>query len=582
MKSVVLDSEITGNFTAVNELDEGTYWWQVTPFYSVNKLGYVGASEISSFTVLHSSDIRRPELSVPADNAQIVYRDRVSANFIWKSELKDSTYELLIAKDYDFDNVVYTAKTSETRFSKDFNQNELYDGTYYWKVLRSSDESDDKNPESEIRSFRVVRYVPQDNKLLYPLENTMIEGGNVSGTAFMWKLSDEFSSKSLPAVLQISSTPNFTKIQVEKTTMASLVDNLSLSSGNYWWRVGVRDENGGISGFTPSRMFTVLSELTPPEILNPAQNQELMIYNFAPVSISWKQVEDAEYYSLKIKKSDGQIVKQADSITDTSAQYVLEEGSYICSVQAIASSTRISAPSERNFSVRAPSAILAQSPADGTRIAGLTALRNPVIFTWLSGKDKVKEYQFVLSKLQKDGSSKVVESIRTSRTTLPLNRLTGGSYSWKIVASTAGGIPLDSQTMNFIIEETPNLTPAVLESPAQNLVMDGSYFRRHRSIDFTWKEVPGATSYNFALYKIDSDGRQKLVYSKKNIKSCEQRLDDLSMLDVGDFEWTVTPFSYAKDGYLEQQGRAAGHRFKIDFASPTRVENVQPGKMYGN
>ena len=163
-----------------------------------------------------------------------------------------------------------------------------------------------------------------------------------------------------------------------------------------------------------------------------------------------------------------------------------------------------------------------------------------------------------------------------------LNRLTGGSYSWKIVASTAGGIPLDSQTMNFIIEETPNLPPAILDSPAQNLVMDGSYFRQHRSIDFTWKEVPGATSYTFALYKIDSDGRQKLVYSKKNIKSCEQRLDDLSMLDVGDFEWTVTPFSYAKDGYLEQQGRAAGHRFKIDFASPTRVENVQPGKMYGN
>ena len=60
------------------------------------------------------------------------------------------------------------------------------------------------------------------------------------------------------------------------------------------------------------------------------------------------------------------------------------------------------------------------------------------------------------------------------------------------------------------------------------------------------------------------------------------RYREYSIFDVGNFEWAVTPYSYAKDGYLEQKGSASVGVFKIDFAAPTKVEGVQPGKMYGN
>ncbi|WP_294430199.1 hypothetical protein [uncultured Treponema sp.] len=582
MRSVVTDSEINGTFVSIDDLSEGTYWWQVTPFYSVNRLGYAGASEISSFKIEKNTQIKRPELYSPAENAQLVYKNNINANFIWKSELTDADFELMIARDSAFTNTVYSARTSDTRFNREFTPAELRDGTYYWKIVRHSLDADDMNPESEVRSFRVVRYVIQDNKLLYPPENFSVEGPKVTAMAFMWKLSDEYDKANTVSVIQISPSPAFTKIQIERSTNSSVLDNMSLPAGNYWWRVGVRDENGGLSALTQSRMFTVLSELSPPEIVSPAQNQEIMVYNYAPVTVAWKTVEDAESYSIKITKASGEIVKQKDGIKDNSAQFVLEDGSYVCSVQAVATETRISVPNERSFSVRAPSTILAQSPAYDTKIQGLSALRNSVVFSWISGKDKVSVYRFILSKAQRDGSLKVINTIETTKNTLSLNRLTEGTYFWKIAASTREGIPVDSKTMRFTVGPTPALSSPKLVAPAANFVMGGDYLKKHRAIEFTWKEVPGATAYTFVLYKREADGTRKTVYSERNTKASNVRIKDLSILDVGTFEWTVTPYSYAKDGYLEQRGKASSQIFRIDFASPDKVEGVKPGKMYGN
>ena len=291
---------------------------------------------------------------------------------------------------------------------------------------------------------------------------------------------------------------------------------------------------------------------------------------------------DAESYSVKITTPTGSLVKEQKNIRDTSTQFVLEEGNYIVSAQAVASATRISAATERNFSVRAPSKILAESPSSGTRIAGLTAIRNPLVFTWIPGRDKVSSYKFILSKTQKDGSVKVVESIDTTKTTVSLNRLSEGSYSWKIAASTREGIPLDSDTQRFSIESVPDLPSPILESPSENLVMNGEYLKNHRIIEFSWREVSGATAYTFTLYKREADGSRKLVYTERNTKASSARIKDLSILEIGTFEWFVTPFSYAKDGFLEQKGSASSRIFRIDFASPTRVEAVKPGNMYGN
>ncbi|MCR4823265.1 MAG: FecR family protein [Treponema sp.] len=581
MRSIVQDSEVSENYANFT-LPEGNYWWQITPFYAESNLGYAGESPVYSFKVKKNLEIRRPELSSPADNAQLVYRDKIQASFIWKSDLKEASYQLSIAKDYDFNNVVFSQETEDTRLFREFSPAELKDGNYYWKIARKSSGKEDRQPVSEIRTFRVARYLPQDNKLLYPPENFSVEGGKVSGTAFMWKLSDEYEKSSAPSVLQISANPAFTQIQMEKDTGESVLDNFYLPAGNYWWRVGVRKSDGSLTGITESRKFTVLAELDPPLFISPEENQEITVYNYSPVLFKWNEVKDAVSYNLKIMDYDGKTVKSIEGIKEKIVQVTLDGGSYTCSVQALATSTRISPASERKFSVRSPSKIFAQSPGADLTIPALTALRSPTIFIWQPGKDRPSNYRFILSKFQRDGSLKPIESIDTKKNTLSLTRLKEGRYSWKIIASTSNGIPLDSNIQTFSVGRVPLLPAPLLQSPRNDFVMTGDYLKKNRSIDFIWQDVEGATSYTFSLYKKESSGRKKLIYTEKNTRANSVRIDNLSILDIGKFEWSVSAFSYAKDGYLEQKGITASSSFTINFASPTKVETVNPGKLYGN
>ena len=61
----------------------------------------------------------------------------------------------------------------------------------------------------------------------------------------------------------------------------------------------------------------------------------------------------------------------------------------------------------------------------------------------------------------------------------------------------------------------------------------------------------------------------------------EYKLKDLSLLDIGDFEWNVTAYSHARDGFEEQKSKVATGNFKIEFDLPGKVQTIDPGKLYG-
>lgn len=491
MRAVVSDSEVSANFLTLESLEQGLYYWQVTPYYSINNIGYEGASEVYSFRIVRNREISPPELSAPAENAKIVWKDTVGANFIWKSEIKDASYELMIARDPSFNNLVFMTECRDSRFAKEFLPSELRDGTYYWKIIRKSGDPGDMNPESETRSFKVERYVPGESKLLYPPDDFSEERAGIAGTVFRWKLADEYGEESV-SILQISRKPNFSQLEFERTATSSSMGNISLEPGIYWWRVGVLDESGVSVSFAMPRMLTVLSDPVPPE------------------------------------------------------------------------------------------RIVTQSPADGASIAGLTALRSPLVFTWGGSPDSDGKYTFVLSKVSGDGSPKLVSRISGTRTSASVARLGEGSYVWKIEAASSDGVPLDSEDSHFVVGKIPDLERPVLTLPESGFVIGSAYLKSNRRIEFSWRDVSGATSYSFALYKIEAGGARKRVYSEESVRTSSVTIKDLSILDVGNFEWSVTPYSYAKDGYLEQKGPAASSTFRIDFASPTEIEAVKPGTLYGN
>ena len=71
------------------------------------------------------------------------------------------------------------------------------------------------------------------------------------------------------------------------------------------------------------------------------------------------------------------------------------------------------------------------------------------------------------------------------------------------------------------------------------------------------------------------------MYEVNGTKKTSVRLKRLAQLDIGGFEWHVTAYSHAADGFEEQKSSESVFNFEINFGLPSEIKTVDPGKMYG-
>lgn len=230
------------------------------------------------------------------------------------------------------------------------------------------------------------------------------------------------------------------------------------------------------------------------------------------------------------------------------------------------------------FSLRNPVPVSLEFPADSAKIEGLSAVRNPTVFAWKNGIDVPVKSEFVLYKISSDGTARKVHSVLNPKGGVKIERLTEGNYRWQVIASTSDGIPLDSSKNEFSVSEIPLLSAPSLVLPENNFVIGNPYLKKNKFISFIWKEVDGATDYNFILRQKFADGSSKLIYStateKNEVKIKKQNFD------IGDFEWSVIAFAHARDGYEEQRSKVSNGAFKIRVELPGKIRLIKPGKMY--
>ena len=583
MQTTVISKVLVNPSLQIDSLGSGQWWWQVTPYYELNSIGYAGASKVASFIIERTEGITPPSLTVPLQNAEIHYKDTLDVNFSWKSDIKAS-YELLVAADKDFSDIITRRKTAGQRANVSFALPEKDGQEYYWKVVRNSSEPDDFTPESDVRHFTVSKYVSVPTKLVYPPEEFSTESQKVNNIRFMWKPSDEAKANGKESTIQISSSKDFKNVQVEKTVPGTTIENLTLPHGEYYWRVATEGMDGE-KEYTQPNHLVVQKELTAPSVTNVKDEAEVVIAKDAPVKLNWAPVQGADFYNVRVFDSDNKLVAEKPEAPGTSASFVLPDASYSVKIQAVASQTEISplrtGPVETvEFTVRTPEALKALSPAPSAKIDGLTALRTPVNFTWKTGRDKAAKTELVIKKRQDDGTMRTVESIKTNKTSAAVPRLTSGSYTWQVLASTEDGIPINTEPVSFTVTSVASLARPMLMSPKHNLTMDASYLRKNRSITFEWKEVADATEYSFVLYKKQANGTLTPVYSEKGVKGNKVKLKKLTMLDIGEFEWDVTAFTYAKDGYEERRSQPGQASFKIKFDAPKQITTEKTGRMF--
>lgn len=583
MQNEIVSKIVQTTYAEVNTLGSGEWWWQVTPYYEISSLGYAdaGASKVASFTIEKTNGLNPPSLTVPLQNAEIHYKDTVEINFSWKSEIK-ANYDLIIAADPDFTDIVSIRHTAGQRAAITLPAPDQDGKSYFWKVVRNSTDSEDLSPESFVRTFTLAKYVSVPTKLLYPPEEYTTEESQLASVRFVWKPADVAKGKD--SIVQVSTSPDFKSVKLEKTVSGTTLENLSLSQGEYYWRVATEASDGSYDYTQPNHLI-IQNELLAPEITNIKENSEVLIAKEASVKINWTPVEGANYYNLKVYDDNNKLVAEKPEAAGTTASLILPDDSYTVKIQAVASQTdnspiRTGPVESIDFSVRTPTSVQALRPAPSEKIDGLSALRNPVSFSWINSSDKAKSSELVLKKRQNDGTLKEVERIKVTKNTVSIPRLTTGSYTWQILASTQEGIPINSDVVGFSVTTVKDLPTPMLSLPKHNLVMDSSYLRKNRSISFEWNAVPDATEYYFVIYKKEKNGSLVPVWTEKGVKGTKVRLRKLSVLDVGDFEWNVTAFSYAKDGYEERRSPVSKASFKIQFEAPKQITTENTGRMY--
>ena len=537
LSNPIYEEELSSTQFSVKNLAEGTYFWRVTPYYKIQSIGYGDSTAVASFTVEKREELQPPKLAIPAAGGKLTFNPvkENQVTFQWKSDVKTADYKLQVSNKKDFSTVVYEKESSRTRVTDNFTLESLPAGSYYWKVVRTSTE-DDSPMTSEIRRFIVEKYIPGETKLIYPPENFAAESSKLKSSAFMWKLSADYEETKVQSVVQISPSAKFDRDTKEFATEEQSLKDVNLTAGSYYWRVGVKPAGQDVS-YTSPRALTVLPQLGRPSITSPAADSTMSIPAEGQIKVSWTAVPEADYYKLKVYDSAEKLVAEISSTKQTSASVPLNTAAtYKCTVQAYTEETELSPrrsgkTAAVNFTLRSVLPVQLTAPANNARIQGLTALGNPTFLTWKQG-DKVEKSQFILRKLQSNGTYKTVQTMENPRNQIRLERLEAGTYQWTIKASGAGGVSLDGATNTFVITAIPELQSPKLSFPTNGRVIGADYLRENRNITFSWNRVEGATDYKFTLYQKNKNGTLKKLYEEKTGRATELKYKDLASLDV--------------------------------------------------
>jgi hypothetical protein len=102
--------------------------------------------------------------------------------------------------------------------------------------------------------------------------------------------------------------------------------------------------------------------------------------------------------------------------------------------------------------------------------------------------------------------------------------------------------------------------------------------RKAPRVTFEWDAVPDATDYSLAIYGRDGGSP---ILQKDGLTEPRYALENLAILDRGEFSWTVTALSHDGNRTLERAGLPAKAIFSVDLPPMQKVRTKDTGKLYG-
>lgn len=581
MSDPVVQQRTSSSSFIISTLGQGSYYWQVTPYYVINRIGLANPSEVSSFTISQKGELSVPVLFTPAE-ADILNKRKKNITLSWKMEAESSEYRIEVSRYEDLTAPAFVRTTSENFISfKNDEVTDLSDGKFFWAVTQIDGEGNESG-RSQIRSFYLIDG-EIEQRTVFPPDEYVLWQPLLSDTSFTWKTNLTFEQS-----IQIASDSDFKNIVFESETNNTVFSGITLPKGEYWWRVRAKFENFEKS--TNGKKLSVVGELNQPVIESPTASKKAIVRPEQPCSFEWQPVDGADYYRIKIYKGAENASTDAlydeNFISGSSVGLNLEglaEGYYRWEVQAYSYETEISSrrsgtAATEYFTLRKIRPCVLEAPSNGLQIAGYEAIENPPVLKWKSF-EPYKEARIVVTKTS-GIAAEPLEILQTSYSQR-LTSLSSGTYEWTVKAVSTDDIDISAQKPHtFTVLEIPPFNPPKNAHTEGGSYFDASYIRQTPYILFKWNSVHRADAYIVEILK-----KKKVVHKQilQGNGSTSYKFEDLLSLAKGDFNWrvrAVTLNKNKKDVLID--GIPALGTFTISYELNTNGgKRKKRGELYG-
>jgi len=221
-------------------------------------------------------------------------------------------------------------------------------------------------------------------------------------------------------------------------------------------------------------------------------------------------------------------------------------------------------------------------PVNGAQIAGLTALRQQIEFSWdiegILDDLEITSSRFILSRNANPLSSPST-IIDNPSSTVSIENLSTGVWYWTVEINIGDWFTTSAPVHRFQVLPIPLLPSVSNLLPSGNSRLSNTDLLQ-RSITFRWSSVQGANAYIFTLYQQNQGIRNQLDRTIINNRT-NYTISNMRLFNRGTFVWQIEPVNI-RDSIIEQRGVVTEGTFIIDIPSPGQVQIDDTGIMYGN
>ncbi|MCP5497210.1 MAG: FecR domain-containing protein [Leptospiraceae bacterium] len=364
--------------------------------------------------------------------------------------------------------------------------------------------------------------------------------------------------------LEVSTTPDFSKLVTDRLTEneSTVVDDLK--KGTYYYRIltktGFPDSAWRISK-TKTFIINERSAPSPPELLSPPKD-----HNFSeeePLNFAWKSSESYVTYRLQIAKDkefQSIVEDQKTELRSIRLKKSLEEGRYFWRVQGFLKDGKSKIDSEIlsfGFSQYSETQITLIEPKNH-----FETKETKVQFAWESSP---KKDRYTLELSGDPEFKELIKSAASQTNSLVLTPLEPGHYYWRVKVQGNKNRSTTSSAGVFSILYDP--TPTIL-FPKDKSKID---LADKEQLYFKWDNVSGAISYELELTELAGNKR---ILKKSGIKTNEFTLDDISLLKTGDYLLKVRA-NIAKSNLEETISKPGISKFGIFLSKTIKQEDIK-------